>query len=118
MKNFIFKTTTTMKDYNCEKWWIDSGIVGEIHISAENIREALEKYRAIVEKKYYITISNNAIKNKSKMYVDTLTGEAKQVGYVITGKTEMQDDFYKWSTQYIDLWVTIINCIDTEFEEV
>ena len=118
MTNFIFKTTTTMKDYNCEKWWIDSGIVGEIRISAENVREALEKYRAIVEEKHYITISNNAIKNKSKMYVDTPTGEIKQVGYVITGKTEMQDDFYRCSTQYIDLWIRILTITDTDFEEV
>ena len=118
MKNFIFKTTATMKDYNCEKWWIDSSIVGEIHISAENIREALEKYRAIVEEKHHITISNNAIKNKSKMYVDTPTGEAKQVGYVITGKTEMQDDFYRWSAQYVDLWVEIITVVNTDFGEV
>ena len=118
MKNYIFKTTTTMKDYNREKWWIDSGIVREIQVEAENAKQALEKYRAIVEKKYYITISNNAIKNKSKMYVDTPTGEAKQVGYVITGKTEMQDDFYRWSAQYIDLWVDVLTVTDTDFEEV
>jgi hypothetical protein len=74
MKNYIFKTTATMKEYNCKKYWIDSGIVGEIHIAAENVQEALEKYRAIVEEKHCITISNNAIKNKSKMYVDTTTG--------------------------------------------
>ena len=117
MKKYIFKTTATMKDYNREKWWIDSGIVREIQVEAENVKQALEKYRAIVEKKHYITISNNAIKNKSGMYVDTATGETKQVGYVITGKTEFQDDFYKWSTQYIDLWVNIITVVDTDFKE-
>lgn len=104
MKNYIFKTTATMKEYNCKKWWIDSGIVDEIRIAAENVREALEKYRAIVKEKHYITISNNAIKNKSEMYVDTATGE-----------TEFQDDFYRWSAQYIDLWVTILTITDTEF---
>lgn len=67
MKKYIFKTTATMKDYNRDKWWIDSGIVGEICITAESVREALEKYRAIVEEEHYITISNNAIKNKSPM---------------------------------------------------
>lgn len=50
---FIFKTTTTMKEYNARKWWIDSGIVREN---------------------------------------------------------------YKWSTQYIDLWVTVLTVIDTIFE--
>lgn len=115
MKNYIFKTTVTMKEYNCKKWWINSDIVGEICIAAENVREALEKYRAIVEEKHYITISNNAIKNKSEMYVDTVAGKTKQVGYVITGKTGFQDDFYRWSAQYIDLWVTILTVTDTEF---
>lgn len=93
MKNYIFKTTATMKPHNNKKWWIDSGIVREIHITAEN-----------------------AIKNKSEMYIDTATGESKQVGYVITGKTDFEDrDNYKWSTQYIDLWVTILTVTDTEF---
>ena len=119
MKNYIFKTTATMKEYNCKKWWIDSGIVGEIRIVAENVREALEKYRAIVEEKHYITISNNAIKNKSEMYVDTANGECKQVGYVITGKTEFQDgENYKWSTQFIDLWVSVLTVVETDFSEV
>lgn len=114
---FIFKTTTTMKEYNSRKWWIDSDIVREIRITAENIRAALEQYREIVAEKHYITISDNAIKNKNPMYIDTPNGEAKQIGYVITGKTDFEDrDNYKWSAQYIDLWVTILTVIDTDFE--
>lgn len=115
--NFIFKTTTTMKEYNSRKWWIDSGIVREIRITADNLRAALEQYREIVAEKHYITISDNAIKNKNPMYVDTPNGEPKQIGYVITGKTDFEDrNNYKWSTQYIDLWITILTVIDTNFE--
>lgn len=115
--NFIFKTTTTMKEYNSKKWWIDSGIVREIRITADNLRAALEQYREIVAEKHYITISDNAIKNKNPMFVDTPNGEPKQIGYVITGKTDFEDrNNYKWSTQYIDLWVTILTVIDTDFE--
>lgn len=116
MKEFIFKTTVTMKEYNNKKWWIDSGIVREIRIAAENVREALKQYREIVSEKFYIEISDNAIKCKSPMYIDTASGECKQVGYVITGKTDFEDrDNYKWSSQYIDLWVTILTITDTEF---
>jgi hypothetical protein len=51
------------------------------------------------------------------MYVDTENG-VKQVGYVITGKTEFEDrNNYKWSTQYIDLWVTI-HALQDVFPEV
>ena len=116
MKKYLFKTTATMKEYNNKKWWIDSKIVRDKYINAEDINKALEKYKSLVEEKEYITISNNAIKNKSPMYVDTKDGDTKQVGYVITAKTEFQDnDNYKWSTQYIDLWVTILTIEDTEF---
>ena len=119
MSEYIFKTTATMKQYNSKKWWIDSGIVREIHVEAENVKQALEKYREIVMDRDYIEISENALRCKNPMYIDTSTGEAKQVGYVITGKTEFEKENYGgWCCQYIDLWVTILSVIDTEFEEV
>lgn len=118
MKNFIFKTTATMKEYNNKKWWIDSDIIKEIRISAENINESLNQYREFVNDKFYIEISRNALKTKSAMYVDTKDGEPKQVGYVITGKTEFEDSNRRaWSTQYIDLWVTVLTVVDTDFQE-
>ena len=67
MKKYIFKTTATMKEYNNEKWWIDSGIVPRFTIAAANVREALELYREKVAEKCYISISDNAIKCKSAM---------------------------------------------------
>ena len=43
-------------------------------------------------------------------------GGAKQVGYVITGKTEFdRGDYSGYSTQYIDLWITILTVVDTVF---
>lgn len=119
MKNYIFKTTTTMKEYNSKKWWIDGNCVTEKRIAAENITAALEKYREAVEEDHYITISRNALKNKNPMYVDTITGETKQIGFVITGSCDFEDrNNYKWSKQYIDLWVSVLTVIDTDFEEV
>lgn len=116
MNNYIFETSATMKEYNNKKWWISSDIINDICIEADNTREALEKYREIVADKYYIEISNNAIKTKSPMYIDTKDGESKQIGYVITGKTDFEDrDNYKWCTQYIDLWVRILTVTETVF---
>ena len=86
--NYIFKTTATMKEYNNKKWYIDGGIVSDMRINADSVENALEIYRERVEEKHYITISKNAIKNKSEMFVDLSNGGVKQVGYVITGKTE------------------------------
>ena len=117
MNNYIFETTATMKEYNREKYWIDADIIGKIRLTAANVKEALNRYREIIAEKYYVSISDNAIKNKSKMYVDTVNGETKQVGYVITGQTEIEEDYYKWTKQYIDLWVTIQTVVDTDFED-
>ena len=117
MSNYIFKTVTTMKEYNKKKWWIDSDIVPEIRITAGNLKEALHRFRELVYEKAGIEISENAIKNKEGMFTDLPEG-AKQVGYVITGKAEFEDrDNYRWSIQYVDLWVTILTVIDTNFEE-
>ena len=114
--NYIFKTTATMKEYNNKKWYIDGGIVSDMRIDADSVENALEIYRERVEEKRCITISKNAIKNKSEMFVDLSDGGVKQVGYVITGKTEFdKGDYTGYSTQYIDLWVTILTVVDTVF---
>lgn len=114
--NYIFKTTATMKEYNNKKWYIDGGIVSDMRINADSVENALEIYRKQVEEKHYINISKNAIKNKSEMFADLSDGSVKQVGYVITGKTEFdRGDYSGYSTQYIDLWVTILTVVDTVF---
>ena len=106
--NYIFKTTATMKEYNNKKWYIDGGIVSDMRINADSVENALEIYRERVEEKHYI--------NKSEMFADLSDGCAKQVGYVITGKTEFdRGDYSGYSTQYIDLWVTILTVVDTVF---
>lgn len=115
MNTYEFRTVATMKEYNRKKWWIDSNIVRDIEIHADTVKDALKQWQAVVSEKYFITVSDTAIKNKSPMYIDTPDG-AKQVGFVITGKTEFEDrDAYKWSTQYIDLWVSVVTLVDTVF---
>lgn len=114
--NYIFKTTATMKEYNNKKWYIDGGIVSDMRINADSVENALEIYRERVKEKNYIDISKNAIKNKSEMFADLSDGSVKQVGYVITGKTEFdRGDYSGYSTQYIDLWITILTVVDTVF---
>lgn len=63
-----------MKEYNNKKWYIDGGIVSDMRIDADSVENALEIYRERVEEKHCITISKNAIKNKSEMFVDLLAG--------------------------------------------
>lgn len=110
---YIFETTATMKEYNNTKWWIDSGIVTRKYIEADTIAAAVEKFRELVQEQHYISISDNAIKHKQPMFIDTADG-TKQTGFVITGKTEFESG-YKWVSQYIDLWVNILTVVATEF---
>lgn len=105
-----------MKEYNNKKWYIDGGIVSDMRINADSVENALEIYRERVKEKHFINISKNAIKNKSEMFADMSDGSVKQVGYVITGKTEFdRGDYSGYSTQYIDLWVTVLTVVDTVF---
>ena len=104
--NYCFETDTTMKAYNRKKWWIDSDIIRPVYIESESLKKAVEEYAEIVNNKYFIEISKTAIKRKNPMYIDTENG-AKQIGYVITGKCDFDNDGCGWVSQYIDLWVTI-----------
>lgn len=104
-----------MKDYNRDKWWIDPGIIREKIITADSTAEALDKYVKLVERDDYTTITKNAIKNKGAMYIDNKSGDAEQCGYVITASQDFQDDNGKFSKQYIDLWITILTVVPTDF---
>jgi hypothetical protein len=116
MKKYMFRTTATMKEYNNRHWYITPDIIRTKYINAENMREALEEYARNVSGKDYIDISKTAIRNKRPMYIDTPEGP-QQIGYVITGKTEMQREDGSWSTQYIDLWIDVDIISPADFEE-
>lgn len=118
MLNYVFRTTTTMTEYNRKKWWIDPDFIEEIRITADNIKDALRQYSNMVNDKYAIEISNNALTHKAPMYID-YNGEPRQVGYVLVASAEFRDDIkYKWSRQYINLWVNIEHVSPANFEEV
>ena len=113
---YRFETSATMKEYNRKNWWIDSGILRPVEIEAGSLSEALKNFQEYAQEEAYITISNNALKNKNPMYKDTAHG-AQQCGYVITGKCDFKDDTRRaWIAQYIDLWITI-KIVKSPFEE-
>lgn len=114
---FIFKTTATVKEYDRKKWWIDGNIISEKRISADSIQQALESYRELVETAHYVTITKNALKNRQPMYRDSRNGVSKQVGYVITAKTDFEDCYGVFVSKYIDLWIEIITIVETTFPE-
>lgn len=119
MKTYRFDTITTMKEYNNNRYWIAANIVCPLIVDSDNLKKALESYKKHVEETGGITISNNAMKNKSAMYNDCADGSTIQTGYVITGKVEIYDDEKRtWTSQYIDLWVKITEVTYPDFMEV
>lgn len=103
---YLFKTHAQMKEYNRENYWVDNNLVQEIWLDVNNSKDAFKKYIDTINEKYYDIVSKNSIKNKQPIYVDTENGSV-QVGFVLTGKIEIPKNDYKWTTQYIDLWVEI-----------
>ena len=88
-------------------YWHDNTI-DTIVVQAKSIKEAINKWADVVEDKDYIKISKTARKSPEKMYVDTPDGNAKQVGFVFTASTEIQDDRTgKWKKVNLKLWTNV-----------
>jgi hypothetical protein len=112
---FLFTTDTTMKEYNRDRWWIDSNYIKPQYIEAENLKQAIEKYQKITLDEYYINISKNAIKTKHPFYKDLKDGGSEQIGYVFTASMEFLTDSWQGVKNYIDLWTTIETLTPTAF---
>ena len=105
---YSFETTTTLKEKDWDKWWCNNDLVTRIELEANNLSEALEKYRQIVNDKTCVQISENAIQKKEPMYRDCGVGNrSQQVGYVITGSTYFEYENGDLVKKYIDLWVEV-----------
>lgn len=114
---YLFKTDATMKEYNCEKWYIDKDFIKDKIIIADTPRQALEKYIEEINKEHYDIVSKNAIKNKSPIYRDTKDG-AQQVGFNITASMEFdKGDYRGWSKQFFELWIEMFELKNIDFEE-
>lgn len=103
---YFFKTYTTVKEHYNNSFWIDNRIIKDIAVESESLQKAIERYKEIVEKESYIFISKNAIKKKENIYRDNLKGESQQVGYILTGKTEIENKMV-----YLDLWIEIYQSV-------
>ena len=102
---YLFKTQTTT---NNDKFWIDSDIIKEKIINAENIKQAIKFYVESINKSGDIKLAESAIKNKRKMYRDFKEEKTKQVGYIFTGKTYCIDEYsYGLIPFYVSLLVEI-----------
>lgn len=104
---YLFKTSTHMKPYNSEKYWILNTIIPPAEFTADSVKSAIEQYRDWTNE-HGIEISKNAVKSRQPMYRDFKNGESRQVGYVFTGKSLFdKGDYTGFTEQYVDLWTSI-----------
>lgn len=75
---YQFNTSTTMKEYNSNKFWIDCDIIKTIRINADNLTDALKQYQKTVKEKTYIEITDNALKTKTLCILTMKTAQRKQ----------------------------------------
>ena len=107
-KQYSFNTSTTVKEKDRGKWWLNNDLVRTIELEAISLCEALEKYRQIVNDRTDVRISKNAMQKKENMFIDRRFGErSKQIGYVITGSTCFERENGDLVNKFIDLWVEI-----------
>lgn len=105
---YSFKTSTTLKEKDRGKWWLDYCLVKTIELEASNLYDALDKYRQVVNDMEIVQISKNAIQKREKMFMEIKPGgHSKQIGYVINGSTCFQRDNGDLVNKFIDLWVEI-----------
>ena len=114
---FLFITNTTVKEYDQKNWWIDKNTVPEFRIKASSLKEALEKYRQLVEEKAYVSVSASAIQNKQPMYHDLSSGQVEQIGWIITGSTDLCESYGTYKKKYLDLWVEVLQVDKPNFDE-
>jgi len=107
---YLFETNVYMKPYNSRKYWIDRDFCKPIKITATNLQEAIVNYCNYIYSNHYIKISQNAINNKSPVYIDDKNGDAIQCGYVFTGKT-----YFENTQQFVDIWTTIYRIENINF---
>lgn len=109
MKTYLFSTQVTE---NSSDFWIDSKIVSNFKVDANDINEAKHKFFDFVYSSSYITISKTQQKKANKIYVDTKEGETKQIGWVFIGSTEI-DFGNQWRKRFVSLWVSVNELVNT-----
>ena len=113
---YYFKTSCRMKEYNCERWYIDDDLIRPVEIEADSLKGAILQYRALCENEYGVSISDNAIRTANAMYFSA-NGVDRQIGLVFTGSTFFdKGDYSGFVKQFIDVWAEIKKVDYVDFE--
>jgi len=104
---YLFRTKTTLSlERDIGKWWIDRDIIHDFTVGGcDNVNQALQVYRERVEQ-FGVTIAKSALSRKQPMY-NCIGGENVQIGYVINGWSDFDNNCGSFSTKPILLWVEI-----------
>jgi hypothetical protein len=100
---------------NTGKFWMDSSIKNKIVSFNPEEKTVHQLIKEICEAEY-MSVTYNA-QPKGNIYRDDKEGNSYIIGYMYRGKTEIHDrDMKKPQIAYFDIWVTIHEVINFEFE--
>jgi hypothetical protein len=103
---------------NTRKFWMDSSIKRnkvKFDPDKQNIHDLIKE---ICDKQDGMELTYKG-KPQGNVYRDTKDGSSKIVGYMYRGKSEIQDrNMPKAVMVFWDVWVTIEEVIDFEFEQI
>lgn len=102
MKSYVFAFTVVPTDNSWQSPYRNESE----RISADSLKEAKEKFYNVLNDRYYLSVSENAKNTAKKMYRDTPTGEAKQIGLVFKARTEIESNG-KWINKFAEVWTEI-----------
>lgn len=102
MKTYIFTFNVILTD---NSWW--STYRNEtIRVNAANLNEAKKVFLNELAEEYDLNVSAHAKNTAKKMYRDTPTGKAKQIGLVFKARTEIESNG-KWINKFAEVWTEI-----------
>lgn len=102
MKTYIFTFNVIPTD---NSWW--SAYRNETtRVNAANLNEAKNVFYNELAEEYGLNVSTHAKNTANKMYRDTPTSEAKQIGIVFKARTEIESNG-KWINKFADVWAEI-----------
>lgn len=104
MKTYLFSPDIIM---NTSGYWIDRDFIKSQKISSLYVNGAIESFRGIC-KDNGIDISDNAVKTKQPIMVDTKDGKSVQVGFIFKASTETYNDLKRKYVKFrLEIWVEI-----------
>ena len=102
MAKYMFSYSVIPTD---DSWWCTIQKERD-SVSADNLKDAIDKFVEVLDDRWCIEVSKTAKKNPQKMYKETAKGDY-QCGLVFKGSKEIEGKVKAWVKKYANIWCEI-----------